>query len=312
MWSVVAVDTHQHLWSEPLWTALARRTEAPYVRRHGDRWTLHLVAEPACVMPGPEDLAVRAELLDGDGVDLAVVAPSTALGLEWLPRSEAEELWVAHRAGVLEAGDRFRRWGTISLVDPDPADLETELASGAVGLCLPAGAIASGRSLDRLGPVLEALERADAPLFVHPGPTPADIAAADLARWSAEPWWWPGLTDYVAAMQRSWFAWAARGRREHPRLRVLWAMLAGLAPLQVERLAARGAGKLAARSAVDDRCWYETSSYGPIALDAIAKVVGADRLVHGSDRPVVEGALPSVITPAHATAHAHALLGKAA
>ncbi len=309
---MVAVDTHQHLWSDPLWDALARRTDAPYVRRHGDRWTLHLLAEPACVMPGPEDPLGRAELLDRDGVDLAVVAPSTALGAEWLPRDEAEVLWAAHREGVHAAGDRFRRWGTVSLVDPDPADLQAELAAGAIGLCLPAGALASSHAVDRLGPVLEHLSRAGAPLFIHPGPTPGDVAGADGARWSAEPWWWPGLTDYVAAMQRSWLVWAARGRRDHPGLRVAFAMLAGLAPLQAERLAARGAGGLAARATADDLCWYETSSYGRIAQGAVSVAVGADRLVHGSDRPVVEGPLPSVITPAHAKEHAHALLGKAA
>ncbi|MBJ7470094.1 MAG: amidohydrolase family protein [Solirubrobacteraceae bacterium] len=309
---MAAVDTHQHLWSESLWEVLACRNEAPFVRRQGDRWTLHLAAEPACLMPGPEDPRDRASLLDRDGVDFAVVAPSTALGAEWLPREEAEELWAAHRVGVRAAGQRFRRWGSISLLDPDPADLDAELRAGAVGLCLPAGALASGHDVDRLGPVLEHLERAGAPLFIHPGPSGADVASASEARWSAEPWWWPGLTDYVATMQRAWFAWGARGRREFPELRVLFAMLGGLAPLQAERLAARGAGRLAARLIADQHTWYETSSYGPHAHAAVAAVVGDDRLVHGSDRPVVDGDLPSAVAPAHANEHAHALLGKAA
>lgn len=311
---MVAVDTHQHLWSEPLWEELARRSEVPYVRRHGDRWTLHLPAEPACVMPGPEDASQRTALLDLDAIDLAVVAPSTALGIEWLPRDEAAALHQAHRAGIREAGDRFRRWGTISLIDPDPADLQAELDDEAVGLCLPAGAVGGAQALDRLGPVLEHLSRAGAPLFLHPGPAPVDLAAgaAEHARWSAEPWWWPGLTDYVSTMQRAWLAFAAHGRREHPGLRVLYAMLAGLAPLHAERLAARGAEHLAARALADDHAWYETSSYGPIAQAAVAQFVGGGQLVHGSDRPVVDGPLPSVITPSHAQDHAHALLGKAA
>ncbi len=309
---MAAVDTHQHLWSEPLWDALARRTEAPFVRRRPDGWTLHLLAEPACAMPGPEDPQVRAALLDRDGIDLAVVAPSTALGTEWLPREDSEPLLAAHREGIAAAGERFQRWGSISLVDPDPAELEAELADGAVGLCLPAGALGSAHDLDRIGPILETLGRAGAPLFIHPGPAPSDLVSCDDARWSAEPWWWPGLTDYVSTMQRAWFAWAARGRREHPELRVLFAMLAGLAPLHAERLAARGADHLARRAVRDEHTWYETSSYGDVALSAVAVMVGPERLVHGSDRPVVEGALPSPITPAHAHEHAHALLGKAA
>ena len=30
------------------------------------------------------------------------------------------------------------------------------------------------------------------------------------------------------------------------------------------------------------------SSYGPKAIDAMLRVVGVDRLVHGTDRPVVD------------------------
>jgi hypothetical protein len=61
-------------------------------------------------------------------------------------------------------------------------------------------------------------------------------------------------------------------------------MLAGLAPLQVERLAARGGDAAALR---DPHTFYDTSSYGAAAIGAMAAAVGADALVHGSDRPVV-------------------------
>lgn len=309
---VVAIDTHQHLWSAPLWEALAARRRAPFVDRTDGRWVLHLPAEPACTLEGPERVERRADLLDGDGVDLALIAPSTALGLEWLAPEEAEPVLAAHREGVALAGERFRRWGTISLVDPRPEDVYAELARGAVGLCIGAGAFAGARELDRLGPVLEALERADAPLFIHPGPGPADVVEHPGARWSAEPWWWAGLTDYVAAMQRAWYAWVSVGRREHPRLRVLFAMLAGLAPLHASRLAARGARALSARAVADPLTWLETSSYDAAVQRAVGDVVGAAQLVHGSDRPVVTGSLPALITPDHSTHHAHALLGKAA
>jgi 6-methylsalicylate decarboxylase len=33
---------------------------------------------------------------------------------------------------------------------------------------------------------------------------------------------------------------------------------------------------------------FDTSSYGVRALDAMLRVVGVDRLVYGSDRPVIE------------------------
>jgi hypothetical protein len=37
----------------------------------------------------------------------------------------------------------------------------------------------------------------------------------------------------------------------------------------------------------DRRLFYDTSSYGVRAIDAMIRVVGIDQLVHGSDRPMV-------------------------
>jgi hypothetical protein len=101
-------------------------------------------------------------------------------------------------------------------------------------------------------------------------------------------------------MHAAWHAFLHAGRPAHPRLRVLFAMLAGGAPLQLERLAARGGP---AEGVHDPLLFYDISSYGPRALEAMIRVVGAGQLVHGSDRPVVEAVVP----PAD-TALGHALL----
>jgi predicted TIM-barrel fold metal-dependent hydrolase len=66
-------------------------------------------------------------------------------------------------------------------------------------------------------------------------------------------------------------------------------MLAGLAPLQRERLVARGG-----LAAGDTDVFLDTSSYGSRAVDAVLREVGVDRLVHGSDRPVVAPAALSL------------------
>jgi 6-methylsalicylate decarboxylase len=126
--------------------------------------------------------------------------------------------------------------------------------------------------------VLETLERRGAPLLVHPGPAPA-TATAGL------PVWWAALTGYVATMQTAWHAFAVWGRVAHPGLRVCFAMLAGLAPLQRERLVARGGPAIS-----DPDVFLEVSSYGGRTVDAVLREVGVDRLVHGSDRPVVPAA----------------------
>jgi hypothetical protein len=117
---------------------------------------------------------------------------------------------------------------------------------------------------------------------VHPGPAAAPAGA---------PAWWPALTDYVAQLQAAWFALTTTGRAAHPSLRIVFAALAGLAPLHHERLTARGGTDAALR---DPGLFYETSSYGPRALRAVADAVGLSQLVHGSDRPVVDPAPDAV------------------
>ena len=69
-------------------------------------------------------------------------------------------------------------------------------------------------------------------------------------------------------------------------------MLAGGAPLHAERLGARGgpAGRSTTRN-----LFYDTSSFGARALDAIVRAVGIDQLVYGSDRPVIEPPSPELL-----------------
>ena len=74
-------------------------------------------------------------------------------------------------------------------------------------------------------------------------------------------------------------------RPAFPGLRAIFALLAGLAPLQAERTAARG-GPPREAAVHDELCFYDTSSYGPPAVSAMATVVGIGQLVHGTDHPV--------------------------
>jgi hypothetical protein len=286
-----ATDVHQHLWPEPLLGLLSARAEAPRLRRGSTGWELELAGEaPAAIDPRAHDPAARAALAQADGVERILVAPSSPLGIESL--ADAQPLLDAFHAGVRALGAPFAAWGSIALAEPDPARVDALLDDGAAGLCLPATALAGPRELDRLGGVLERLAARRAPLFVHPGP----------ATRAASPSWWPAMTSYVADMQAAWLAWAAWGRAAHPELRVVWAMLAGGAPLHAERLEARGGP---AGAVHDERAWFDVSSYGPRAVDAMLRVVGVDRLVLGSDRPVADPPALGSLGPAvwHAVAH---------
>jgi 6-methylsalicylate decarboxylase len=293
-------DIHQHLWPEPLIAALTWRREPPLLRRSGGGWILRLRDEPECGFdPADHDPAARAATLAGDGLQRALLAISSPLGIESLPRDEAAPLLQAHNQGLLALGSPFGVWGAVALRPPRPADVDALLDAGAVGVSLPAGAIAGPDGLDRCGVLLERLERRDAPLLVHPGPGPWRAWRAQPYAEADAPGWWPAMTRYVADMNAAWHAFAAFGRAQHPRLRVVFVMLAGGAPLHGERLAARGgpAGAIA-----DPRVFYDTSSYGARTLDAMVRCVGIDQLVHGSDRPVVDAATVAPLGPAAADA----------
>jgi 6-methylsalicylate decarboxylase len=279
------IDVHQHLWPEPLLGELARRRDAPRLRRRREGWVVEVPGEPeAAVDLADHDPARRLDLLRADGLDRAYVALSTPLGIEGLPPDAARPLLDAWHEGAVALPAELGAWAAPCVSEPDPDHLGELLNGGFVGACLPAEALASAAGFDRCSSLLELLEARGAPLLVHPGPGPDTGTLPGNAIDSAPavvPSWWPAVTRYVAAMNAAWHAFARHGRPSHPRLRVCFAMLAGLAPLHRERLLARGGSHVA-----DPDVFLDTSSYGPRAVDAMIRELGVDALAYGSDRPV--------------------------
>jgi hypothetical protein len=284
----VATDVHQHLWPEGFVAALGSRSAAPAVRRDGPGWIISVPGEPDSPFgPATHDPAVRAAGLRATGVDRALLCMSTPLGIEALDEDQSRPLLDAWHDGVFAAGPEFGVWGALPVHGALPADVDALLDRGAVGVSLPAAALGSPALIASCGPVLERLQERDAPLFVHPGP----IGPPPAKRSDAGASWWPALTTYVGDVHVAWHAFAGWGRPALPTLRVCFAMLAGLAPLHAERLVLRG-GPGEAPS--DPNIFFDTSSYGPRAIAAMAGVVGLDQLVTGSDRPVVD---PPLVPP---------------
>jgi predicted TIM-barrel fold metal-dependent hydrolase len=278
------IDVHQHLLPEPLLEALERRRTAPRIRRGRSGWVLEVAGEPPSSLDLSEhDPDARARRADDDALDHALVALSSVLGVEALEPEENGELLDAWEIGARELPSRFGHWGAVSLrgdADLTATAVDRALNGGAAGISLPAGAFAADGGVERVAPVLDRLEQRAGVIFVHPGPDPWSQPPRTLPG----PAWLPALTRYVAEMNSAWYAVAAV-RARLPRLRVVFAMLAGLAPLHVERLHARGGP---ASAVLDSNLFYDTSSYGPRAVRAMARIVGPEQLVYGSDRPVVE------------------------
>ena len=294
----MATDVHQHIWPPEFIALLRSRTAPPRL----DGWTLHLPGEPPyAVDPADHDIAARARLARADGL-----GPRPGLALQ-----SARHRIPAARGGRPAAQPRSTtaRWTCRppSASGPRPASPPPSRTRRRCGASWCAAAWASNcppphsstpPGWDRCAPLLDVAAEHDKPLFVHPGAAPP--AEPDRARLVAGPGpvrssscTPPGSPSAPSAGRATRIC----GSASPP--------LAGLAPLHGERLVARGGGR--DRGRVDYRAFYETSSYGTRAVDALVRAVGIDVVVSGSDRPYAAPVLPDLGADAavHALRHAN-------
>jgi hypothetical protein len=259
---VTTFDLHQHLWPASFVAALRSRSMPPFL--DGERLTTHEGRFEIAL--ADHDVAGRLRTLDRDGIDVAVVSLQTSLGLDTLAEDERaplEEAWVEGTQELVASAG-----GRVLAFSPG------RLREGFVGVSLGASALTD---LERAAEVLDEAEAAAAVVFVHPD--------AGRARDAARPAWWDWVTGYPARMQEAYLAWLAFGRERWPSLRVLFAMLAGGGPFQLERLSRRGVD---VRSALDPNTFFEVSTHGRRAIELCVETFGVGQLAYGSDTPVVD------------------------
>ena len=248
-------DFHQHLWPEQLLSLLSCRRELP--RLKGTQ--LELPEGTFELDLDEHSLERRLELNDRHGIDVAVVSLQPTLGWEMEPEL-AETFDEGIPEVVAAAGGRITALAC------------GECRPGFVGAC-----VSSYRLMGDLEELAADLQSQGQLLFVHPGlPAPVPVGA---------PSWWTAVVDYTTQMQAAYAAWVAGGAARHPELPLVFGLLAGGAPFQLERLAARGGDAELAASA---NIYFEPSSYGPRALKLCLDSFGAERLVFGSDAPVLD------------------------
>jgi 6-methylsalicylate decarboxylase len=259
---VASTDIHQHLWPPGFFSALSARSEPPRLRGRA----LELAGAPVWDLNvAAHELEERLALLDGLELERAVVSLQPTLGIDRLPVDEARELFDTWEEGILElAGAAAGRILPLAAREPK---------AGFVGLCVSGAALLD---LDELAPRLDALEGSGRFLFVHPGVTAMPPGA---------PTWWTAVVDYTAEMQAAYVAWLTTGAARWPNLDVVFAILAGGAPIQLERMAARGVDE---RNAMLPHIWFDTATYGRRALDLTMSTYGVEPMLFGSDLPVVE------------------------
>lgn len=260
----MTIDLHQHLWPPALVELLSGRDRPPRLRDS----VLELATEGSHRIDLDDHrLGARLALLDRAGIDTAVVSLQPTLGIAELPPDEAAELLGAYEQGILEVA--AESGGRIV-----PLSASSDRRAGFAGSCVAAARLVE---LEGLAPMLDDLAERGEYLFVHPG------AAAQPP--PNAPAWWASVVDYTAQMQAAYATWLAVGAARWPELRVVFAILAGGAPFQLERLRASG---VAGRDVLYETVFFETSSYGNRALELCLSTFGVSQLVFGSDVPVLD------------------------
>ncbi|HEU4947900.1 MAG TPA: amidohydrolase family protein [Kribbella sp.] len=267
------IDVHQHLWPDEFVDRLRARSEPPYL----DAWTLHTGSEPPYeVDPAAHAVDKRVAQEQADGTALVGLSLSSPLGVEQAGDVALLDAW---HTGAARLPEPFRSWAAVNLLEPDLEELDSLLSSGFLGIQLPSHVLGAPEAWSHHAPLLALAERLDRPILIHPGTaTPPPGEAPD---------WWAPVVGYTAQLQAAWWAWHAYGGRSRfPRLRLCFVAAAGLAPVHHERLLARG-GRL---GTIDPNLYVDTSGYGPQGIDAVARVLGIDQVVHGTDRPYADAA----------------------
>jgi len=257
----VTVDVHQHLLPPAFIEALRRRKAPPRIVGA----ELEIVEGRFAFDPAEHELESRIAALDRQGTDVAVLSLQSTFGHDALRPGERAELVAAWEDGIAEVVVNAR--GRFVALGAGPT------RPGFVGSCVGSDALADPEAL---AAVVESVRRRGGFVLVHPsgGPVPPNV-----------PGWWGAITLYTAQMQAAYLAWLARGQERWPDVAIVFSILAGGGPFQLERLGSRG---IDVRSVLHRNLFFDTASYGRRALELCVETFGVEQIVYGSDVPVVD------------------------
>ncbi len=237
----------------------------------------------------PEAVARRIALMDSAGVRRQLLSPIFPPYLSGATEATAAAATVNDRHASLarQYPDRLGVFAALPLphIDQSVAELARcfdEL--GMVGVSLHCSCLGESLAAERFDPLYEELDRREAVVFFHPCVN--GLHASLLTGWGLAPSVGTVFEDTVIALHL-----IIRGhQRTFPRVKFIVPHLGGALPMLLHRLD----NQLPVResderpSVTARRFWYDTVAHGsPEALRCAVAAFGVDRLVIGSDYPVL-------------------------
>ncbi|MFE6891399.1 amidohydrolase family protein [Streptomyces sp. NPDC057694] len=245
---------------------------------------------------GLTDPAVRLAAMDAQGVDIQLVSPSPSHYHYWADEETAEKVYrLAHEATAAHcavAPDRLLGLGLAPLQHPEMATraLERAVESGLLGVEISSHAPARELSDPAYEPFWARAEKTGAVLFLHPFGCTLDERLDQwyLSNSVGQP------TENAVALSHLIFSGVLD---RHPGLKLIAAHGGGYLPTHIGRAdhawTARsdaGAGCAHLPSSYLKRLYFDSLVHDPHVLRELVRVVGADRVLLGSDYPFDMGA----------------------
>lgn len=290
------IDTHAHYYGEVLFDTLARRTQVPRVEAADPRWMVTSTSRFP-LTGGFISLTDRLGWMDTQGIAHQLITFPGALGPDVLPAHEAEPLVRAVNdelaAVVARHPSRFTALAGLPLADIDKSVTELERAVRVLGLrgaILPGNYFLSGRQMAKLDPILAAASDLGAHLMVHPGTRhDEDLAPKrydDLTMHRASTIELHGaITHGVVTLIHAGLA------QRFPNASIQVVNLGGSFPMLVERMdhivATRDPGA-PPPSGMLGNLVFDMASLGPRSLEIAVAVLGAERVMFGTDYPIFD------------------------
>ena len=244
------------------------------------------------VSDSPDDVQGRFALMDAAGVERQILSPHRQ---PYLP-DEAEGVAAIHllNDGYAELAarypDRIASYVMLPLphIDASLRELERGLDQlGCVGVNMNISCLGRSIAEPDFDPIYAELDRRGAILFVHPSVT--GVCSPVINDWGFRASIGNSVEDamFVAHMI------ARQIPHRYPRIRFIVPHLGGPIPMLLNRLDKQGVRDLGALAELPSvtarRFWYDTVCYGSkAALTCACEAFGADKLVTGSDYPVLQ------------------------
>lgn len=288
------IDMHSHYYGG-LVDALRRRKIRPFVSSDSEgRPVLNAMTASTVMSPGYTDIPARIAYLDSVGLEHQLMTFPGALGVDAMPYAEVGDAIRSFNDYLAEicrsSKGRFHGIAGLPLDDIPASVAELRRARrelGLLGAILPGNFFLSTARAETLRPIFAAADDIGALFFIHPGVAPGDAVPEPYPDNSV--YRMSGLALQASVSQMGITLMYGDLLDAYPNVAVHLVNLGGTLPFILERLEGIAASRNLSGAKPRERLrrlYFDCASLGPRALEMAVKVIGADRIMLGTDYPI--------------------------